>query len=218
MRKNKTMRFASMLLVLTLLSTSVISGTFAKYVTSDSATDTARVAKWGVTVEAIGTTFATSHTEDGAAVATVSSSEKVVAPGTDGALAAVKLGGTPEVSTEVTYVATVDLGDNWVDASGNYYCPIVVKLNGVAVTAGSTAAEYEANIKDAIDAKSNGYAAGYDLSTATDDIKLTWEWPYSTTAENDVKDTYLGDQAALATDPKPATISIEIATTVTQVD
>ena len=52
MKKNKMMRLASAMMVLTLMSTSVISGTFAKYVTSDSATDTARVAKWGVTVTA----------------------------------------------------------------------------------------------------------------------------------------------------------------------
>ena len=48
MKKNKVMRFASLLLIATLLTTSVISGTFAKYTTSDSAQDTARVAKFGV--------------------------------------------------------------------------------------------------------------------------------------------------------------------------
>ena len=48
MKKNYSMRIASMLLVLVLLTTCVISGTFAKYVTSGSATEQARVAKWGV--------------------------------------------------------------------------------------------------------------------------------------------------------------------------
>jgi len=41
------MRLASVLLILTLLSTSVISGTFAKYTTAVGGTDTARVAYWG---------------------------------------------------------------------------------------------------------------------------------------------------------------------------
>ena len=52
MKKNKMMRLASFLLVATLLTTSMISGTFAKYVTEGSASDSARVAKWGVEVEA----------------------------------------------------------------------------------------------------------------------------------------------------------------------
>ena len=50
MKKNKMMRLASAMMVLTLMSTSVISGTFAKYVTKGEATDKARVAKWGVEV------------------------------------------------------------------------------------------------------------------------------------------------------------------------
>lgn len=47
MKKNKIMRFASALLVLAMLTTCVISGTFAKYTTKVEGTDTARVAKWG---------------------------------------------------------------------------------------------------------------------------------------------------------------------------
>lgn len=54
MKKNKTMRAASALLVAALLSTSIISGTFAKYTTGASAQDSARVAKWGVVVTATG--------------------------------------------------------------------------------------------------------------------------------------------------------------------
>lgn len=49
MRKSKSMRMASGLLVVTMLSTCMISGTFARYTTQDNASDTARVAKWGVT-------------------------------------------------------------------------------------------------------------------------------------------------------------------------
>ncbi len=48
MKKNKMLRIASILLVVTLLSTCVISGTFAKYVTKAEGEDQARVAKWGI--------------------------------------------------------------------------------------------------------------------------------------------------------------------------
>ena len=47
MKKNVMMRVAAMLLVCVLASTCGISGTFAKYVTSTSSQDAARVAKWG---------------------------------------------------------------------------------------------------------------------------------------------------------------------------
>lgn len=47
MRKNKFMRAASGLLVAVLLTTCVISGTFAKYTTSATGSDSARVATWG---------------------------------------------------------------------------------------------------------------------------------------------------------------------------
>lgn len=47
MKKNKMMRLASILLVCVLLTTSVIGGTFAKYVTSVDSSDKARVAYWG---------------------------------------------------------------------------------------------------------------------------------------------------------------------------
>ena len=43
MKKNKMMRAASALMVATLLTTSVISGTFAKYVTSVNSSDWARI-------------------------------------------------------------------------------------------------------------------------------------------------------------------------------
>ena len=61
MKKNVMMRLACFLLVAVLISTSAISGTYAKYVTSGQSTDSARVAKWGVTVTANGTTFANAY-------------------------------------------------------------------------------------------------------------------------------------------------------------
>ena len=48
MKKNKRMRTASGLMIAALLTTSMISGTFAKYTTADAAQDSARAAKWGV--------------------------------------------------------------------------------------------------------------------------------------------------------------------------
>lgn len=54
MTKNKMMRIASVLLIVTILSTCALSGTFAKYVTTADGTATARVAKWGVVISVEG--------------------------------------------------------------------------------------------------------------------------------------------------------------------
>ncbi len=118
MKKNTMMRIASVLLVVVLLTTSVISGTFAKYVTSDKGSDFARVAKWGVKVEAesFGMFEADYKTDDTSATFSgdysVSSAgtvdrDDVLAPGTEGSFADIKITGTPEVAVDVGIAATV---------------------------------------------------------------------------------------------------------------
>lgn len=211
MKKNTMMRIASVVLVAVLLTTCAISGTFAKYTTNATSEDSARVAAFGVEITANGTTFAKAYLDDVAVDGTgsveVASEDNVVAPGTKGSLAQMTLTGTPEVDVNVTYVATVTL-TGW-EVDGAYYCPIVVKVNGTAVTAGATADEYAANIKAAIDGYSKSYNAGTDLSTVgTDSVAVTWEWAYT---GDDAKDTALGDAAK-------AVIGLKITTTVTQAD
>lgn len=113
MRKNKMMRTASALLVATLLTTSIISGTFAKYTTQASGSDTARVAKWGVTVTASGNLFGTDYASNSAAenkdsivatstnvsTATGDTRANIVAPGTKNDKGfTVEIKGTPEVA------------------------------------------------------------------------------------------------------------------------
>lgn len=119
MKKNKMMRIASGLLVLNLMSTCAISGTFAKYVTSASVGDSARVAKWGVGVTARGRLFDTSYNntapveEDSTGALTYSvissTTDALVAPGTnnteqktnDPKDMTIEVTGTPEVAVRV---------------------------------------------------------------------------------------------------------------------
>lgn len=111
MKKNKLMRLASVLLVLCLLTTSVISGTFAKYVTEDSGTDSACVAKFGVVLDVNGSLFdktyvnAAGGNTPGTTNITVSSSnvDNVVAPGTKSPTAGMSFSikGTPEVAVKL---------------------------------------------------------------------------------------------------------------------
>ena len=101
MKKNNMMRIASVLLVAVILSTCVISGTFAKYVTSATSTDTARVAYWGFkeTTFSITDLFSTTYTN-------VAGEEDVIAPGTAGD-ATFQFQPLNETAPEVAYKITV---------------------------------------------------------------------------------------------------------------
>lgn len=57
--KNRTMRVAALLLVLTLMTSCFVGGTFAKYTSSVTATDTVRVAKFDVSAFEEGTASGT---------------------------------------------------------------------------------------------------------------------------------------------------------------
>lgn len=144
MKGSKLPKLAALLLVLTLVTTCFVSGTFAKYVSEGEGEDAARVAKWGVKVEITGDGFKTTYGKDevnanvdGPTVVS-STTEKVVAPG------------------------------------GEFYCPLVftigdTKINGLdysSTTAGGEGS-FESAIKTAIqNATTKEYEAGTDLSAA----------------------------------------------------
>lgn len=218
MKKNKMMRIASVLLVAVLMSTCAISGTFAKYVTEATGSDSARVAKWGVTIdsEGVGSTFATAYTSntDGIAYNTVEATEDVLAPGTAGTMATFELSGTPEVAVKVSYEADVTL-NGWEVVGVTTYCPIIIKVNNTPyqIAMGTSATELENAVENAINGYTQNYAANQNLENVDSNmLTVSWEWPISV---NDGADTALGNQAA---NGNAATIAIEITCTVEQVD
>lgn len=246
MKKNKMMRLASSLLVAVLLTTSVISGTFAKYVTSDEATDEARVAKWGVDVTVTkgegnpGTgmfseIYAAQDNET-TITNTVVSDVNVLAPGTNGSLGKVTISGVPEVATEVRVTVDLDLGDKW-KVNDNEYCPLVFTVDGKEIKITSTIENLEKEVEDEI-AKviledtnavtTNNVATKQyevlesDFGDADEvDLEVTWSWPFGdsdlVSDETNVKDTALGDAAA-ENASNAATINFSCTVTVTQVD
>lgn len=126
MKKNVMMRLASFLLVAVLISTSAISGTYAKYTTQDSGKDEARVAKWGVELQVIGNLYGETYKDvivaddsaDGFTVQSKDAADDVVAPGTKNDEGfTFSLNGTPEVSGEVT----VTLGYENIYLNAGYY-------------------------------------------------------------------------------------------------
>lgn len=235
MKKNRMMRVASTLLVAVLLTTSVISGTFAKYVTSDSANDSARVAKFGVVVtgkkgddnQMFSKEYASN--DDEYTAVTVASSTNVVAPGTNGTMSSFEVTGTPEVAVRVTYDdVDVELGNNWIDKDDTtkFYCPIKVTINTDTLCGldYESADAFESAIQEKIIAAKEDYAPGTDLSAVNDDLNISWVWDFISDGEtyaygtqNDAKDTFLGDRAA-ADEANAGTISITATCTVTQID
>lgn len=220
MKKNRTLRVSALLLALTLITTCFVGGTFAKYITSNSGSDTARVAKWGVTITPNGDLFSKTYAKTDSTytlttTSVVSTTDKVVAPGTAGNLVQVVLGGTPEVAVAVDYKANLELS-NW-EVSSAYYCPIEITVGSTTYkgTDYTSAALFEAAVEEAIQNEySAKYQPGTDLSDASVKVPVvSWAWAF--TGNDDVKDTALGDQAVTAT---AASIKLEITTTVTQVD
>ena len=218
MKRNTILRVSAILLVLTLLSTCVISGTFAKYTTSTKANDDARIAKWGVVVNATADSFTNDYTNDTAAITVASSDdtvisfvsgENVLAPGTDGNLCGLTITGQPEVAVKIDATAELELTDWAVDSA--YYCPLVITV-GTTEFKGNDYADAEAfekAVEDAIVAEIA--VASVDPNTdLADAVAVTWAWAYE--GNDDVKDTALGNAAA------PATISIAVSVTVTQID
>ncbi len=142
MKSNKSLKTAALLVMLCLITTCAIGTTFARYTTSGSTGDSARVAKWGVVLTIDGDTmfsnqYATDDTTNYAGSVSVlsqenadGSSDKVVAPGTasvvktdsTGALVATNakfsIKGAPEVAVNVN-VEITDVSDIFLKA-GTY--------------------------------------------------------------------------------------------------
>lgn len=221
MKKSSLMiRVAAILATVCLFTACFVGGTFAKYVTSGNGSDDARVAKWGVTVTGTADTFKETYEKtDGSftlAANTVVSTEDVVAPGTSGSMAAFTITGTPEVAVNVKFAGTLELGDKWKDADDNYYCPIEIKVGDTTFKGRdyASADEFETAVKDKIATYTKDYEANKDLSTiGVDAPAISWTWAFE--GNDDVKDTYLGDQAAAG---NAATITLDVTVTVTQID
>ncbi len=215
MKKNTMMRLASILLVCVLLTTSVISGTFAKYTSTASGTSTATVARWSFT--AMGSEIAVNGTaptlsfdlfntikDTGMATESDVQTGKI-APGTAGSFT-FKVQNTSEVTAK--YTVTLK------QTANAYDIPIQYSLTGE-----------DGTWKDVIDGNN-----GLNMSGMTDVVleigseekthTIYWRWAFDENVsghhakQSDAGDTFLG-VTAQGTAP---TITIQATITATQVD
>ena len=225
MKKNKAMRLASALLVLTLLTTCAISGTFAKYTTSTTGTDKARVAYWGFG-QAAATNIALF---DGEYINVKSSGEvdgfsNVVAPGTEKsttfAFAYTDYKANAITAPEVAYTFTVNptvTGDyDELDKNANFKWTLKAD-HWPAGKECKTVAELLDAIKQLSGDESGTktYAPGelpYDFAFADDIYHIGWIWNFSKDTAGDAADTAMGNSQTLEN------ITFTITITATQVD
>ena len=191
------MRVASALLVAVLMTTCAISGTFAKYTTTKTANDNARVAYWGwghstLTIDMFDGQYTNVKSND---------TTNVVAPGTRKDVKVLLTPASGIATPEVAY--KMDFEIRTITADATLLSKIVWYLN-------STLIGDFADLQTAIAAHDLQFDAG-ELPTDTDAFTITWEWPFYESDAEDISDTTLGDAGA-------ASLDVEIKVIVTQVD
>lgn len=246
--KHWTLRAAGLLFALVLITSCFVGGTFAKYVTTGGGHESARVAKFGVTMSVANDTAfkKTYETDDTSISATISNSvessgpENLVAPGTKGSnFVVLSISGTPEVAVNVKIAAeghdvflkagdypdlTTAAGSDTFHLAADYY-PITYTL-----TKNGAATPVVTGKLDAIIAYLNGlsknYPANTNLTSEIGEYKLSWEWTFAddTITYKDQADTLLGAITAGGMTP-PLTVGtygtgvlLKLTATVTQID
>ena len=229
--KNKMMKIASCLMVAVLLTTSFVSGTYAKYISENRGSDGARVAKWGVKI-ATKTNGLFSHSyvntskvngaAEGSSVSVTSSGDSndyVIAPGTSGNTT-ILLSGSPEVAVDVKFIMNVEsdvIVPVRTQLSSNRtlyesYTPVKFTLTD---SKGNEIAQGTLNdVKVAFNALSAQYGPNKNLNET---YKLSWNWPID--GDNEA-DTYLANVAAGIIDDEATKTAIKFNYTVsvTQID
>lgn len=211
-KKHWTLRAAGLLFALVLITSCFVGGTFAKYVTTGDGHESARVAKFGVTMSvANDTAFKKTYATDNNSVSTTitnsvdsSGSENLVAPGTEGSnFVVLSISGKPEVAVNVKIAAeghdvflkageypdltTAADGDEFSLAT-DYY-PITYTLTKTGERTPVAEGKLEV-ITDYLNGLSKDYPANTDLTSAIGEYKLSWEWKFE--GGNDKADTLLG--------------------------
>lgn len=221
MKKNRMMRTAAVLLVAVLLTTSVISGTFAKYTTSASSEDSARVANWGF--ERSNSMNLTNLFLGSYNNVTSNNGDDVIAPGTEGSttFSFAYDGKNGTAGPEVAYTFEVKVDASCADA-------IIANKNILWKLDDEDYGSWDKMIADitALSGSTTGtqqYAPNTlpEAFTDADEVHtISWKWIFDETAVNKEADTVNGDDldTAMGNDDALANCSIKITITATQVD
>lgn len=230
MKTNKIMRVASVLLVAVLLTTCAISSTFAKYTTTVSSSDSARVAKWGFGTSSINfeNLFAASYDD----VKAGTDEMAIIAPGTAGTVAFVfeNSGADATAAPEVGYNFTVSVGTSAIaaDIENNANIQFALTTTADAATiADNEWGNWDALIAEieALDGQAGAegkYYAPNSLPSMVDtSYTVHWRWTFdnandgnAATVDSVPNDSQVGNNA-IAND---LVVTLEVVITAVQVD
>lgn len=178
MKKNRVLKFAALVLVLTLVTSSLVSGTYAKYTTSVTGTDTVTVAKWVANFDETGAASGDFDFDFFETFGDTGVDGDLLAPGTSGSFDLVydttgtQVARKIDVSLDASKLEALDyLKFYWVDGDDK------------TEIAGENAVYSKTIAADATPDKSKGT------------ITVYWEWPFENTPvgiANDAADTIDG--------------------------
>lgn len=197
MGKNKTMKMILITLLITMIALVLVSGTYAKYTSSASGSDTARVAKWSFNVGENDIVakdtftfdlFKTITDTDGKTETDVVSAnaDKVIAPGTSGSFDLV-LENKSETSAKygITYTVT-----------NTASIPVQFSVNGK---------DWTDNLANVVESDTD---TKLDANNGRKTIKIQWKWAYD---GDDTTDVNLGKVGT-------AKLIVQADVTATQID
>jgi hypothetical protein len=195
MKRNWVSKFAGLVLVLTLVTSSLVSGTYAKYVTTVTATDSVSVAAWVVELEDNGTTN-TTYTTTFDLIGTLTDTGvngNLLAPGTVGSFSV----DYDTTGTEVAHniLIELDVADLLTDLTYLKFYSDSGRTTLLTPTAGVIEV---ADVDRAASAGTTGTATVY------------WGWAFSADGTQDTADTLDG----IAADDFDVTVTL----TATQLD
>ncbi len=197
-RSSMMVRLVAVLAVTMMFTMCFVGGTFAKYTSSATGTDSAQVAKWDIKVGS--TNIVTSDVFYFDLFSTVKDSN-----GTDNETDMSPADGTiiaPGTSGKFDIVIT---NDSQVNATYNIDYT-VTNTNGIPVQFSTDGSTWKTNIND-LDVSTN---APINMR-AQETVTVYWKWDYSVDVDHDTADTNLGKEGT-------ATITVSAKVTATQVD
>lgn len=222
MKKNGLLlRIGVAAMVLTLASTSLMSGTLAKYFSESSGTAAAIIAKWNPQAKinsqnASEWTVNLASTQTGVPEASANSqvASNRIAPGMKGAFPIEVSSNGSEVAIDYKIEASIPEGYKPSLLTDNLIFKVYSDTNfseggGKAFSLSQSPSELDSGT---IPVTGGGTVKKY----------VYWEWPYETTSggvsNNDQEDTDAGKDAATASNPEGQTQNIKITITMTQKD
>lgn len=208
--KNKSFVIVLGIFFLCLITTCVVGTTLAKYATSGSTNDEARIAKWGVTVSVEADPLFKNEYSTNNNSLLVKSNSNVVAPGTSSKDAKSStifvINGTPEVAAKIkidiknienvylkagTYTDPTKSNSKFTLDSDYYPVEFVLRQKN---TSEGDVILVEGTLSDIKNYFNTNYNKSYDPNTTLDaTFELAWVWSFD---KNDKADTYLGNLIA----------------------